>query len=317
MWQKSLTESLRDEIEEILSVISSSESLSNLVREPLLKVGRGLEVGESDRHPWPLLPLVICESMGGSSDPALPVAAAFQFFLAAGDVFDDIEDADSGDSLCAKYGISKAVSAANTLLILGERGLTRLRLRGVKPRVIAEVMDTFNSFYTSACLGQHLDLELVGHLDLSEERYLNIIGLKSASQLECACRAGALVGGAKKRLLKYFSEFGRNCGLFAQIDNDIRGITGGKDILKPRITLPVIFALEQAEPDIRERLVGIYSHPAKPVENPQPVKELLFRCGVIYYATIKMEYYKQLALEALIKAEKEGARVEQLKTFLE
>ena len=53
------------------------------------------------------------------------------------------------------------------------------------------------------------------------------------------------------------------------------------------------------------------------VSDPTKIKELLFSSGAIHYATIRIELYKQRALDTLSKAERAGARVERLKLFFE
>jgi hypothetical protein len=51
--------------------------------------------------------------------------------MAAGDVFDDIEDAESTDSLLAKYGPGVAVNAATALIVLAEKAICRLKETGL------------------------------------------------------------------------------------------------------------------------------------------------------------------------------------------
>jgi octaprenyl-diphosphate synthase len=141
--------------------------------------------------------------------------------------------------------------------------------------------------------------------------------MKSASQVECACLVGALLASARQELIDIFAKFGHNLGMAAQITNDIQGITREGDILKPKITLPVIYALAQSDRETHNQLESIFSKRYESVLTPTQVRELLFRIGAVHYATIKMELYKQRALDTLPKAKKAGANVERLKLFLE
>ncbi len=313
MWEERQAELLRDEIEALLAPLSIAAGFYGLVKEPLKKARRGLAVESAHTQPWPLLPLMVCEAISGRCEHALPAAAALQLLMAAGDVFDDIEDADSPDSLLTKYGSAVATNVATTLLILAERAITRLEGRGIEDPVIVRIMDTVNSFYTTACAGQHLDLTLA---PVSEDTYLQVIGMKSASQVECACHIGTLLANANQELVDIFAAFGHNLGMASQIANDIRGVTHGSDILKPKITLPVIYALAQTDGEARHQLEAIFVKQAGPILDSTQIKELLFRTGAIHYATVKMEFYKQRALDILSEAEGAGARVERLKSFL-
>jgi geranylgeranyl pyrophosphate synthase len=317
MWQKRRAELLKGEIEVVLAPLSDSVDLYNLVKEPLTKARRGLAPEMGHDRPWPLLPLVVCESISGSYEHALPAAAALQLLMAAGDVFDDVEDADAPESISARYGPAIAVNAANTLIALAEAAVTRLSTRGVADHTVVRVMEAVNSFFINACAGQHLDLSLSSEIAISEDDYLKVVGMKSASQVECACLVGALLASARQELIDIFAKFGHNLGMAAQITNDIQGITREGDILKPKITLPVIYALAQSDRETRNQLESIFSKRYESVLTPTQVRELLFRIGAVHYATIKMELYKQRALDTLPKAKKAGANVERLKLFLE
>ncbi|MBA7696605.1 Heptaprenyl diphosphate synthase component 2 [subsurface metagenome] len=259
----------------------------------------------------------MCEAISGHYEHALPTAAALQLLMAAGDVFDDIEDADSSESLSARYGPAIAINVASTLITMGEAAITRLETRGVEDYIIVRVMDVVNSYCTTACAGQHLDLSLTSKMDISEDTYVRVTSMKSASQVECACHIGALLVTANQELINTFTVFGHDLGMAAQIANDIQGINRGSDILKQKITLPVIYALTQAKGETRNKLVIAFGQQSETVPDPTQIKDLLFSIGAIHYTTVKMESYKQRALDTLSEAEGAGASVEHLKLFLE
>lgn len=318
MWQERQAELLREEIEAVLAPLSGvAAGLYDLVIEPLSKPRRGLAAGTAHDRPWPLLPLMVCEAICGRYEHALPAAAAFELLKAAAEVFDDIEDADSSDSLSARYGSAVATNVATTLLSLAEKSITRLKGRSVADSVIVRVMDTINSFFITACSGQHLDLSLSSEMAVSEDVYLRVIGMKSACQTECGCHIGALLANAKQELVGIFALFGHNLGMAAQITNDIQGVTRGSDIMKRRVTLPAIYALAQTDGEAHSQLELAFGKQAGLVLDFTPIRDLLYRIGAIHYATIKMEFYKQLALDNLSEAERYGANVERLKLFLE
>jgi geranylgeranyl pyrophosphate synthase len=314
MWRKRLLDQLKGEIEEVISDLSYEKELPRLVREPLSQTRRGLAPGiESDR-PWPLLPLLVSEAVSNESERALPVAAAMQFFLGAADVFDDIEDADSPDSLYTRYGLSIATSIATTLLILGELSLSRLAYRGFNANNVVQIMESVNSFYAMACAGQYLDLnENMSH---SEEMYLKIINMKTASQVKCACYLGAFLAGAKPQLIDNFSLFGYYLGMASQIGNDIQGIVKGTDIIKRKVTLPIIYALSLPDKTICNQLKQVFHQKDAPVHDFEAIKKLLLHTGAIYYATLRMDIYKQKALDVLGDIKTTGVDIEKLKLFI-
>jgi octaprenyl-diphosphate synthase len=104
--------------------------------------------------------------------------------------------------------------------------------------------------------------------------------------------------------------------MVAQIANDIRGISTGKDIRKKKITLPILYALTHLKGTAYKRLKNmIFKH--KYLFDPVQIKESLFQSGAIYYASIKMELYKQKALDLLNEVEKAHIDTDRLKLFLE
>lgn len=317
MWQRKQSALIKEEIEILLAPLSVENGLYDLVKESLLKVERGLTTVTNNTQSWPLLPLMVCEAISGHYHKALPVAAASQFLMAAGDVFDDIEDVDSSESLLAKHGSAVATNTATTLLILAERAITRLKIRDVEDDMIVRIMDTVNSYYTTACVGQHLDLSFSPETNITEDTYLKIISMKSASQIECACYVGALLANKNQELVDVFASFGNRLGMAAQIANDIQGVTLKRDLLNPQKTLPAIYALTHTVGETRDRFKQFFNKQSKTVLDTAQIKEQLFLSGAIHYSTIKMELYKQQALDILLEAERAGARIERLKRFLE
>jgi geranylgeranyl pyrophosphate synthase len=316
VWLHKPAQLLGNEIETVLASLPDVAGLRNMVREPLTKFRRGL-AAEGSEYPWPLLPLLTCYSISGQYERALPVAASMQFLVAACDVFDDVEDADSQDSVSARYGPAVATNVATALLFLGEKSISRLIHYGLCYETIVHVTEVINSLYTVACAGQHLDLSAYPGELLSEAEYLEIISMKSASQIECACRIGAEVANACPELLELFAAFGHNLGMAAQITNDIQGVTRGCDIKQRRLTLPIIYAFAQTKGIDHDQLRTAFSGKAKSEEEFIQIRELLFRIGAVHYATIKLQLYKQQARDVICKAEQMGVNMDWINLFLE
>ena len=316
MWRDRQTKLLKDEIETVLECLTGEASLFELAKESLNKV-RGLAVETEHDRPWSLLSLIVCEAISGCYEHALPAAAALELFRASAEVFDDIEDRDNPDSIAARYGSAVATNVATTHLILAERAIARLKQRGIADCIVIRIMDTINSYYTISCAGQHLDLSLNQEMAVSEDTYLKIAKMKSSSTVECACYVGALLGRANQELVDKFALFGQNLGMASQIANDIQGATRGNDIVKHKVTLPIIYAITQADGEARNRLQLAFRKQPVPAIDPAQIRDLLFLTGAIHYATIKMELYKQRALDILSSAGMAGVSTERLRLFLE
>lgn len=314
MQQEGQTELLQAEIEEVLASLSGTGDFLAEIKEAVTNSSQGISADEGYGMPWSLLPLIICEATGGPSERSLPAAAAIVFFKAAADVFDDVEDADAPDSLSSKHGVAVATNVATALLFIAEKALLRLKERGVDNADIVRVIDIINSYYLRACSGQHQDIVLSGS-SISEDRYREMIELKTGLQLQCACHAGAILGNGSGELIDIFSDTGRCLGMAAQIANDIRGVTTGNDIIARKISLPVIYALANTNGRTRELIEAMFSKKGDVVACADEIKEMLFQTGSIQYAMIKMETYRQEGLKRLLEARKMGARIERLEPF--
>ena len=263
-----------------------------------------------------MLPLIVCEGISGHFEKAIPAAAALELFKGAAEVFDDIEDADSSESLSAIHGAAIATNAATAMLVLAEKAMADLAAAGVSDSRVVRVVETANSYYTAACAGQHLDLRRKSDISLSEETYLEIATMRSASHVECACCIGAILGGADEKTIGLYSEFGRYLGMAAQIGNDIRGITTEVDVVKRKVTLPVIQAVAQEDGNGAGTLEAWFGGKETKAD-AGAVKDLLFKSGAIYYAVVKAELYKERAFEALKKSGPDGEAMARLKMFIE
>jgi geranylgeranyl pyrophosphate synthase len=305
---------LKEEVEFCISILS--DQLCEYIKEPLKASRRILSSTSKQEAPWVLLPLITCESICGSFDKALPLCASLQFFMAAGDVFDDIEDNDSPLSMSSKYGAAISNNVATILLVLGEKSIARLKIKNVDDKKIVRILDTINNYYLSACTGQHEDLSNGKQIDISENDYLDILGLKSASQIECACYTGALLATEDETIFDTFKEFGYNLGMMAQIMNDISGIIKKKDIINKKITLPVIYALSQSEENVGNTLKQYYQNQSDTDSTIEKISDILSNSGALHYTAIKMESFRLSAFDTLKRAEQLGASVNSLREFL-
>lgn len=301
---------------EFLSRISGASDLHNLL-ETFTRLDERTFTGDGYRHrPWPLLPLIICEAVSGNFEKAIPAAAMIQLLNAAAELLDDIEDADASDDSLVRRNPAVAVNAATALVVLAQTAIIFFKSYGVSERKAMKVVDTINSYYTTACLGQHADLTLSPEVVMSEETYLEIAYRKSASTIEGACHAGALLANSNRVITNEFRNFGRNIGLSGQIANDIQGIIDGRDVLSGKITLPMIFALNHVKDESLTVLQKTYGKLLHDEIDAGRIKDVLFNCGAIQYAVIQMTLYRNKASETVVKLGKTGIDTEQLEEFL-
>jgi octaprenyl-diphosphate synthase len=116
--------------------------------------------------------------------------------------------------------------------------------------------------------GELLQLERIGKIDISEADYMELVDRKTASLFSACARLGAVMGttpgGASEALETRLGEFAWNLGIAFQLVDDMLDFTShekvlgkpvGSDLREGKVTLPLIYALEEATPEERQ-LVG-------------------------------------------------------------
>ena len=113
------------------------------------------------------------------------------------------------------------------------------------------------------CVGELLQIHERGNLALSEDLYLRIVDGKTAELCALCGELGAHYAGADEDVSRSLREYGRSLGIAFQIADDLLDVTGneqttgktlGSDLVKQKLTLPVIRLLESAENGQREKI---------------------------------------------------------------
>jgi octaprenyl-diphosphate synthase len=155
--------------------------------------------------------------------------------------------------------------------------------------------------------GELLQIEKARKMDITEKVYFDIIRQKTASLIASCCASGAASVTSDDEEIAKMKKFGELVGLAFQIKDDIFdygddekiGKPTGNDIRERKMTLPLIYALNNSTPEIRKRLIRIVK---KHNEEPKRVKEaikLVIDAGGIKYAHQKMMEYKNQALKLI------------------
>ncbi len=154
--------------------------------------------------------------------------------------------------------------------------------------------------------GELLQMEKSRTLNLSEEIYFEIIQNKTASLLSSACAVGAFSTSKDKNLSEQMKKFGEKVGVAFQIKDDLLdygiekiGKPTGNDIKEKKLTLPLIYTLNNIDKTTRKRLIYIIKNENKNPDSIKFVLSIVQKTGGIQYAETKMIQYRDEALNIL------------------
>ncbi len=155
--------------------------------------------------------------------------------------------------------------------------------------------------------GELLQIEKARKLDIDEAVYFDIIRKKTASLIASCCACGAASVTKDELAIEQMRAFGEAVGIAFQIKDDLFDYGDGSNIGKPtgidikekKMTLPLIFALNNATFLEKRRIINIVKNNNN---NPKKVAEVIdfvIKSGGIEYAESRMNEYKNKALQLL------------------
>lgn len=154
--------------------------------------------------------------------------------------------------------------------------------------------------------GELLQIEKSRTLNLSEDVYFEIIKNKTASLLASACAAGAYSSTQNEEYAEKMRLFGEKAGIAFQIKDDLFdygseaiGKPTGNDIKEKKLTLPLIYTLNNTDRATRRKLIYLIKNHNKDKEKVASVINEVIKAGGITYANKRMLEYRDEALNIL------------------
>lgn len=261
----------------------------------------------------PLITFAACLAVGGDAQLASSAASAIEHFHTAALIHDDIADEAElrrGEPcLHLTEGLGLAINMGDLALSLVNGTVMKdpNLSDGVKVRVVNELIDMTRRTVE----GQALDIGWArdGRYDITPEDYLVMATHKTAHYSGAVPLAiGAIIGGGTEAQVEALRNYGLDTGLAFQIQDDLLNLVGAEestkkdfrsDITEGKRTLVVVHALQNAEPDQRERLVEILSSKEKDEAVLAEAVEIMERTGSVDYARNYAENLTSIAKNRL------------------
>jgi octaprenyl-diphosphate synthase len=163
--------------------------------------------------------------------------------------------------------------------------------------------------------GELLQIEKARNLNVQEDIYYEIIKGKTASLLSSACAAGACTTFKDPEHVQKLKLFGEKTGMAFQVKDDLFdygnenvGKPTGNDIKEKKLTLPLIYTLNNCDKATRNKIIYIVKNNNTDKEKVKYVIDTVHDAGGIDYATKKMFAFRDEALAILHEFEESDVR---------
>lgn len=246
----------------------------------------------------PLFVFLSAGAAGGISESTYRGAALIELLHTATLVHDDVVD----DAHYRRGFFSVNALWKNKIAVLvGDFLLSRGLLLSLDNNDFA-LLKIVSTAVREMSEGELLQMEKARKLDITEEIYYEIIRQKTASLITACCSVGASSASADPETISRMTRFGEYVGMAFQIKDDLFdfgtyeiGKPTGIDIKEKKMTLPLIFALNQVPKSERKRIKKLIKGSEEHPKNVDEVIRFVKASGGIEYATKVMEEYHQKA----------------------
>lgn len=278
---------------------------------PLLDRIMQFIVNRKGKQLRPMFVLLSAKLCGPVSEAAYRAASLVELLHTATLVHDDVVDESlERRGFFSTYALWKTKISVLVGDYLLSKGLT-LSLDHSDFRVLQLLSDAVRKMSE----GELLQLEKSRSLNLSEPIYFDIIRNKTASLLASSCAAGAFAASHDEMLTEKLRQFGEKVGIAFQIKDDLFDYGGeaigkptGNDIKEKKLTLPLIYTLNNIDKATRREIIYIIKNRNKDQESIRYIVQKVTEAGGIDYAIRQMNTYRDEALAILHEFEDNDVR---------
>lgn len=278
---------------------------NNILRSdiPLLKIILNYILRRKGKQMRPLLVFLSAGLNGKINESTYVAATLIELLHTATLVHDDVVDGANERrgalSINALWNSKIAVLVGDYLLSQG------LLISVQKGRY--DMLEITSEAVQAMSEGELLQLQKARKLDITEEIYFRIIKMKTAALISACTATGTKSVTDDSETVRCMKELGENIGVAFQIRDDLfdyqnHGLTGkpaGNDIREKKITLPLIYALQQVSSSEKKRILNIFKIKKKTAKEVKAVIDFVVDNGGLDYAARMMDKYRDKAFSFL------------------
>ncbi len=291
------------------NIIHSDNKLLNIVLNYVLK--------HNGKQFRPRLVFLSAEIAGKVEEKTYVAASLIELLHTATLVHDDVVD---NSQLRRGVFTIKYLWKSKIAVLLGDYLLSEGLLLSIKSKSY-DILEIVSEAVKEMSEGELMQIEKSRTLNLDIEQYYQIIYKKTGSLISSATEAGARSATTNEDIIARFKQIGRYIGIAFQIKDDLLDFEGtsvvgkpiGNDIQESKMTLPIIYSIQNSERTERKKIMRILGKNKKTKKEIEIVRQFVFRNGGIDFATKELNNYISQAKEELYRFDQTVARDELIK----
>ncbi|MCX7728021.1 MAG: polyprenyl synthetase family protein [Bacteroidia bacterium] len=260
----------------------------------------------------PLLVFLSAKMFGEVNDATHHAAALIELLHTATLLHDDVVDnSQERRGFFSVYALWKSKAT----VLVGDFLLAKGLLLSVQNKSY-HILEIVSEAVKEMSEGELLQLDKSRKLDITEEVYFDIITKKTASLIAACCATGSASVLKEEESILKMKQLGYLIGIAFQIKDDLLDYTysettgkpSGIDIQEQKMTLPVIYALQQASSSDKKRMINIFKNYNEDADQIKWMINKVIELGGIQYTQNKMKEYHRQAKEMLYTFPENEAR---------
>lgn len=240
----------------------------------------------------PMLVLLTAKACGQIIPETYHGAVTVELLHTATLVHDDVID--KSDMRRGKRSVNAVFDNTRAVLV-GDYLLSSALAESVKTKDL-NIVRIMSELGKSLAEGELVQFSLAEEVLIDEASYFEVIEKKTASLLRASVTIGAITGGASLQTISGFSRLGGILGICFQIRDDIFdyyktdvGKPTGNDIREGKVTLPLIYALQNAPKTVSGEILQIIQSRDYSDENIEKVLDFAKEYRGVEYAYNKIK----------------------------
>ncbi|MFQ6613788.1 MAG: polyprenyl synthetase family protein [Fidelibacterota bacterium] len=278
------------------AALHSDVTLINTIGKFLIKT--------KGKHVRPVITLLASHLCGKPTENTYRAAAMIELLHLATLIHDDVVDE-------AKH--RRSWPSANRIwknkisVLMGDYILSKSLIYMIRLKNF-DALEAIAATAESLSAGEILQIEKSLKRKITEEVYFKMISQKTASLMATSAELGAITTTGRETDRKKMYTYGINLGIAFQVKDDLFDLLGaeastgkdmGADVKRNMRTLPLIYALDQADTSRRNQIHRLLKSAKKSTQALSELRNVIETAGGIAHAEKRLHEYSQKAIRAL------------------